>query len=402
MDRKKPETLLTISPHFEVFIRDQVTHLRPYFKEITALIPIPYFLGAVSRMPVLGRRFDCLGGSLRSCNESLPGITIIPSKFLTLPIEVLRKRNFYISSKSCIKTVSRSSVSFDLIHSYFVENGFTGAKLKNLYGKPFVLTVPGGDAYEQPFLDSWYNALARYVLGEADEIITVSQFNAKHLLSVGVSQSRLHVIPNGYDERLFKPGATFEAREKLGLPLQKKILLTVGNLVAIKGHTYLLDAMKLVLRERRDVLLVIVGAGSLSEVLGRKVAELKLEKNVLFVGWKEHGEIPAWISACDVFVFPSLNESFGVAVIEAMACGKPVVGTCVGGLPEIVRRDDVGILVKPADPKSLSEGILEALNKNWETGVITEFSRQYSFANIAEKIIRVYAKAFENRKSKGK
>lgn len=392
----KSKKLLIVSPHFEVFIRDQVTHLRPYFKEITVLVPIPCFLSLVSKVPVVKRQFECLGSALRSCNESMPDYTIMPSRFFTLPIEVLRKRNFYLTSRSCIKAISKKSVKFDLIHAYFVENGFMGARLKSLYNKPFVLTVPGGDAYEQPFLDNWYNALAKYVLREADEVITVSQYNAKNLLSLGVCLSKLHVIPNGYDETLFKPRSSCEARKKLGLPLNKKILLSVGNLVAIKGHTYLLDAMKLVLKERDDVLLVVVGIGPLSEILRKKTTELKLEKNLLFVGWKEHEKIPVWMNACDVFVFPSLNESFGVVIIESMACGKPVVATCVGGVPEIVRRSDVGILVKPADPKSLSEGILEALNKDWVAETILEFSRQYSFASIAEQITSVYNKAFQS------
>jgi glycosyltransferase involved in cell wall biosynthesis len=207
----------------------------------------------------------------------------------------------------------------------------------------------------------------------------------------------LGVIPNGYDEKVFKPFSSLEARKKLGLPLSKKVLLSVGNLVDVKGHTYLIDAMRMVFSKRNDVILVIVGSGSLKETLQRKTRELGLDGKILFAGQKKHEEIPVWMNACDVFILPSLCESFGVVIIEAMACGKPVVGTRVGGIPEIIRRDDVGILVKPADPESLSEGILETLDREWVTETILEYARQYSWANIVEQIISVYHEVLQGQ-----
>lgn len=396
MDVLKSKDLLLIAPHFKTFIREQATLIRPFLNDMYVLIPMPYFSNVALHLPYLRRHFGFLRVITES-NEDMRDCNVISPKFFTLPVEALRKRNPYLAARSCIKALSQNTLNFNLIHAHFLEEGFIGANLKSLYDKPFVVTAHGGDVYDLPFRDSWYNALARYVLNEADQVITVSKSNQEKLLSLGVYPSKLHVIPNGYDEKLFKLMPSIEARKRLGLPLNKKLLLSVGNLVAVKGHTYLLDAMKFVLKRRDDVILLIVGSGPLRENLCKKTRELNLERNVFFVGGKKHEEIPFWMNACDVFVLPSLMESFGVVSVESMACGKPVVGTCVGGIPEIVRKHDVGILVKPADPKALSDGILEALDRTWVAEVVLNYAKQYSWTNIVGRILKIYREVLQNQ-----
>lgn len=393
----KSQILLLIVPHFKVFIRDQASALRPYFSDMTVFIPVPYFSGLMLKLPYVKKYFRFLEWNIESRDELTKDYTFISPKFFTLPIETLRKRNCYLASRSCVKELLKSRIEFDLLHAHFLCNGFVGATLKNLSGKPFILTAHGGDVYDLPFRNDWYKALARFVLAEADQIITVSRFNAEKLLSLGVSSNKLHVIPNGYDEKLFKPIPMYKARRELGLPLNKKMLLSVGNLVDVKGHTYLIDAMQFVLKKRNDIILIIVGDGVLRENLEKKVRDLGLNGKILFVRRVEHRKIPIWMNACDVFVLPSLKESFGVVLIEAMACGKPVVGTRVGGIPEIVRRDDVGILVKPVHPKSLSDGILEALDRKWVSKTITNYARQFSWTTVVKHILKVYCDALQDQ-----
>jgi glycosyltransferase involved in cell wall biosynthesis len=295
--------------------------------------------------------------------------------------------------KSCISVISKNSVDFDLIHAHFLENGFIGAYLKNLYNKPLIVTAHGGDVYDLPFRNYWYNSLARFVLSEADEVITVSKFNAEKLLSLGVSSNKLHVIPNGYDERLFKPIPAIKARKKLGLPLNKKILLSVGNLVDAKGHIYLIGAMSLLLRKRRDLLLIIVGSGPLKKLLQSMVKKNGLEDHVMLAGGRRHEEIPIWMNASDIFILPSLQEGFPTVIPEAMACGKPVVATKVGGVPEAITSDYLGILVPPKDSESLSWAILEVLDKKWDPNIILEHAKKYSWSELAKQILLTYRKA---------
>jgi glycosyltransferase involved in cell wall biosynthesis len=291
--------------------------------------------------------------------------------------------------------ISKNNIGFDVIHAHFLENGFIGAHLKNTYEKPLVVTGHGFDVYDLPFRDHWYNSLAKFILTEADQVITVSKFNARKLLSLGVSSNKLHVIPNGYDERLFKPVSTPNARERLGLPQNRKILLSVGNLVKVKGHIYLISAMSRVLRKRKDVQLIIVGTGPLKEVLQNMIKKYELKNYVMLVGAKEHREIPMWMNASDIFILPSLQEGFPTVIPEAMACGKPVVATNVGGVPEAITHNDLGILINPGDSEELASAILEALERKWNPGVILKHAEKYSWSNLAKQIVRVYRKALE-------
>jgi len=390
MNTLRSQKLLLIVPHFKVFIRDQATLIRSYFNKVTVLMPTPYFSSLALKLPYLKRYFEFLELAAESQNELAENYTLVSPKFFTLPIEALRKRNCYLATKSCIKALSKNTIDFSLIHAHFLGNGFLGATLKSLSGKPFVVTAHGGDVYDLPFRNDWYNTLARYILSKANQVITVSQFNAEKLLSLGVSPNKLHVIPNGYDKNLFKPIPLYEARKKLGLPLNKKILLSVGNLVDVKGHTYLVDAMRIVLKKRNDVILVIVGSGPLKERLQKKAKKLGLNEKILFVGWKKHNEIPLWMNGSDLFVLPSLSEGFPTVIPEAMACGKPVIGTRVGGVPEIVSHQELGILLNPGDSEVAASSILEALDKEWKPEIIAHHAKRYSWNNLVKQILRVY------------
>ena len=148
--------------------------------------------------------------------------------------------------------------------------------------------------------------------------------------------------------------------------------------------------MNEVVKHRKDVLCIIVGSGKSKNELTKQIKKLKLEDYVKLVGEKPHDEIPTWMNACDVFVLPSLRESFGVVQIEAMACGKPVVATYNGGSEEIITSDDYGLLVKPTNPEELAEKILTALDKEWISEAILEHVERFGWASIASEILTVY------------
>ena len=390
MNLLKSEKLLLIVPHFKVFIRDQAVLIGPCFKNMTVLMPIPYFSSLALKLPYFKKYFGFLKMAAESQNELTKDYKLVSPKFFTLPIGALRKRNCYLARISCIRALSKSAINFSLIHAHFLDNGFIGAALKNLSSKPLIVTAHGYDVYDLPFRDSWYETLARYVLDKADQVITVSRFNQEKLSSIGVSSNKLHVIPNGYDEKLFKPMPLCEARKNLGLPPGKKILLSVGSLEDAKGHAYLVDAMRIVLKNRNDVILIIVGSGFLKERLHKKAKELGLDGKMLFVGEKRHNEIPIWMNASDLFVLPSLSEGFPTVIPEVMACGKPIIGTQVGGVPEAISHRDLGILVNPGDAEVLASSILEALDRKWRPEIILHYAKRYSWNSLVKQILQVY------------
>jgi glycosyltransferase involved in cell wall biosynthesis len=114
-----------------------------------------------------------------------------------------------------------------------------------------------------------------------------------------------------------------------------------------------------------------------------------LKDYIELVGGKPHDEIPIWMNACDLFVLPSLRESFGVVQIEAMACGKPVVATYNGGSEEIITSEDYGFLCEPANPKALAEKILTALDKEWDREKILEYAERFTWDNIVKEKLNI-------------
>ncbi len=286
--------------------------------------------------------------------------------------------------------MQKHGTKFDLIHSHFTWSaGYAGARLKEEYGIPFVVTGHGYDVYSLPFKDDEWRAKIEYVLNTADHIITVSQSNLACIQKLDVS-TPVTVIPNGFRSDLFYPRDASECRKALNLPLDKKIILTVGNLEPVKGQTHLIEAVQKILLERKDILCVIVGAGKLRTALERQIRSLGLQDYVLLAGGKPHDEIPLWMNACDLFVLPSLRESFGVVQIEAMACGKPIVATRNGGSEEIVISEEYGLLVEPADSEDLAEKIPVALDREWDRETILAYVERFAWENIAKDIIKIY------------
>lgn len=383
------KSLLLISSFFQPFVRGQVSYVKPFLKEIYALRPIPFFHNYASEIPYFNKYFTFLR-AINESNEQTHGCIELAPKYFTLPLESIRRRNYYLTTRCCIRMLSKKKISFDLIHAHFLNSGFIGVELKKLYGTPLVVTAHGGDVYNTPFRDNWYNSISKYVIKGADMVITVSKFNAEILSSLGISSKKLHIIYNGYDEKIFKLSPQLMAKNEIGLPKNKKIVLSIGNLVDIKGHVYLIEAMKKVIAKRTDVLLFIIGSGVLEEVLRQKILKLGLSDYVFLVGRKPHEEIPVWLNASDLFVLPSLGEGFPTVIPEAMACGKPVIGTAVGGVPEIVSNSDVGLLVKPKDSLCLADSILTALEIKWKPELINSHSKQYAWDNVSKQIIEVY------------
>lgn len=235
-----------------------------------------------------------------------------------------------------------------------------------------------------------YQKLFGYVLKNANNMIVVSNFQKRVINDISPQHNdKLIVISNGYDSMLFYPIPKNQCREKLGLPINKKIIINVSNLVKIKGHLYLIDAMVEVVKHRQDVLLIIVGDGYMKNRLTERVKELKLENYIMLVGRKNHEEIPIWLNSSDLFVLPSLAEGNPTVMFESLSCGVPFIGTNIAGIPEIINSEDYGLLVKPRDPRELSQKILYGLQKGWDKTKIIDYAKNFTWGNIAERTVEV-------------
>lgn len=236
-----------------------------------------------------------------------------------------------------------------------------------------------------------YKLFFNFVLKNVDTMILVSN-KQKEIISKTFPQysNKLVVIPNGYDSAFFFPRDTDECRAMLGVPVNKKVIFNISNLIDIKGHKYLIEAIGNIAKTRSDVYCIIAGKGYLLETLEQQIKDSKLEDYIKLVGWIPDDEIPIYINTSDFFVLPSLGEGNPIVMFEAIGCGKPFIGTKVGGVPEIIASEDYGLLCEPASSEALEKTIMLALNKNWDTFKIKEYAESFTWKNIAKTTKSIY------------
>lgn len=381
--------LLVICHSYNNFQKDSIEGLSRFFKEIRAFVRINSFAGISKFIP--WTNLDRFTPSYKIDLSHKPSnVTVIPTSLYYFPGDIFYKSLGLKHFNTVSRAMKRYNFHFDFIHSHFTWSaGYVGARLKEEISVPFVVTAHGYDIYSLPFKDQEWREKIEYVLNSADHIITVSKSNLACIKKLEVS-SPVSVIPNGFRSDLFYPRETSECRRILGLPSDLKIILTVGNLEPIKGQKYLIETIREVIRERKDILCVIIGSGKLHTTLMRQIISDGLEDYIIMKGGKPHDEIPLWMNACDRFVLPSLNEGNPTVMFEALGCGKPFVGTRVGGVPEIIISDEYGLLAEPTNPDDLAEKILVALDREWDREAILAYAERFTWENVVKEIMGVY------------
>ncbi|WP_298684859.1 glycosyltransferase family 4 protein [uncultured Methanomethylovorans sp.] len=291
---------------------------------------------------------------------------------------------------SVYSSIHSNKFKFDLIHSHFAyPDGFSSILLGKVFRKPVVITVHGSDINLYTHKMDYLKPLVIYALKNATHIIAVSTALKNRIVELGISEDKISVIHNGYNPELFKPMDKNEIRKSLELPFNKKIVLFVGNLIPAKGVTYLIEAMEIISTIRNDVILLIVGDGYLRPKLEKMVQQQRLCNQIIFVGRQPYEKIPLWMNSSDLLVLPSISEGFGAVLIEAAACGKPIVATNVGGIPE-ASLESFRRLVPPKDPNSLALSILDILGSNFNSNEIIKENRKFSMSNITNQLLDVY------------
>jgi glycosyltransferase involved in cell wall biosynthesis len=381
--------LLVISHSYNHFQKDPIESLSSYLDGVYVLVRYNPIAEISVHIPIPALERFTLDSKIDITNKP-SNIKVYPIPILYGPSDSQYKKLGERHFRTVDRIIQKKNIKFDLIYSYFTWSaGYVGAGLKEKYNVPFIVTPRGYDIYDLPFKDEEWKEKIEYVLNSADYIVTISNSNLECIKKLNV-KTPVKVIPNGFRPDLFYSMDLKKCRKTLNLPFDKKVILTVGSWVEIKGHKYLIEAMRKVVKHRKDVFCIIVGSGKLKGKLEKQIKKAGLENYVTLAGGRPHDEIPVWMNACDVFALPSLRESFGSVQIEAMGCGKPVVATRNGGSEEIITSDDYGFLVEPANPKELAEKILIALDKEWDDEKILNYAEQFRMENTVKKILEVY------------
>ena len=293
----------------------------------------------------------------------------------------------------------------DVIHAHFAyPEGFAGLLAKKATGKPLIVTLHGVDILTEPSINygirlkTAYDEMVRMVLEQADRVFGASRFVCQEALNAGCDRERLIYFPNGVDLKRFNPKIDGSFVRKRISVTHRPMIFTLRAHEAKNGIEYLIKAIPLVLREVPNALFVIGGDGSLRAYHQGLVHKLKVNKQCIFVGRIPQSELPYYYGACDIFVIPSIIEAFGLVTVEAMACGRPVIGSNVGGIPDIIKDGLNGFLVKPRDPEDLAKKIVFLLknpdlmkNMGIEGRKIAE--EKFDIKKRIEKVLAVYARA---------
>ena len=386
---KKP-SLLIISHTYATFVKDQVNQMAPHFRAIFVLVRTNP-LAEISRIIPVSYLIPFSVAQKIDLSNKPENVFVFQTPVIYLPTESGYENLGRNHLKSVERVIQQHSLKFDIIHAHFTWSaGFVGSKLKEKYAVPFVITAHGMDIYDLPFRNTFYKEAISSILNSADHIITVSGNNVLCIQKLAIHKP-VSLILNGYNDAVFYPVDPHECRSRLGLPHDKKIIVNVAKLYdVVKGHEILIRALHEVTRKRDDVVCYIVGDGELRASLEKLISSLQLDQYIKIVGAKPHSEIPFWINAGDVFVLPSLNEGNPVVMFECMGCGKPFIGTRVGGIPDIISSDTWGILSEPGNVHELADNILASLNREWDQGAILMYARQFTWKEISKEILKIY------------
>ncbi len=283
----------------------------------------------------------------------------------------------------------RKKFYFDLIHAHMAgPAGFAAVLLGIIFKKPVIITAHGSDIHSFP-KHFFLKQLVIFTLKRATKVVAVSQSLKDLILKMGCFHNKVFVIHNGVRHDIFYPMDKIKARRSLNFSVDRKIILFIGSLIQIKGIDVLLRAFAN-MSEKNHSNLVIIGKGELDYQLKALAEKLHIESRVHFMGSRKHDEISLWLNACDVFCLPSRNEGFPTVIVEALACGRPVVATKVGGIPEAVINNTLGILVEPDNTEELAATLNKALEKEWDYPAIAAYGKRFSWDTIAEEYTELY------------
>ena len=279
----------------------------------------------------------------------------------------------------------------DILHAHYASSyGMIGA-LTGFH--PFIISVWGSDIYNFPNHSMVHRTLMKFNLSKADKILSTSRI--MKLETQKYTNKEILVTPFGVDTEKFRP-------QKKNYTYFKGDEIVIGTIKSLEkkyGIDYLIRAFAIIRKKfsNQSLKLIIVGQGTQQEYLKSLVNELKIQNDTIFTGYIYHDKIPEYHNMLDIYVAASIedSESFGVAVLEASACGKPVVVSNVGGLPEVVENGMTGFIVEKQNPEALAE-VLEKLISN--SGLRTEMGnngrnkilKEFSWIESVDYMISIY------------
>ncbi|MCW4017210.1 MAG: glycosyltransferase family 4 protein [Candidatus Bathyarchaeota archaeon] len=343
---------------------------------------------------------------------TVDGVSIVPCSSTD--------RVFPLDNLTFNRTLSKmaNKINADVHESHNVSGyGFQNALKRRGVKAPFITTVHGvlADEYAQVQARGCMSTRAKTAnffmkrlakieeesAKKADFVVTISQYSKQKIVELyGVNPEKIRIVPNGVDPERFKPdaeGCRREFKARIGAD-GRQVVLFVGRLIPRKGLSYLIQAAKNIVQGRNQTLFVIVGDGPSKSSLEAEVAQANLSGNFLFLGDVSETDLSAAYACAEVFVFPSIQEGQGIALLEAQASATPVVAFNVSGVSEAVLTGETGLLVEPADSDAFADAVLKLLSDASLRQSMGVNGRKYIVSELtwdvcAQKMLGVYREA---------
>jgi teichuronic acid biosynthesis glycosyltransferase TuaC len=292
---------------------------------------------------------------------STPDAKVQAFDYPSLPF-VSRIVNGFVSGQALLRRLKPFKP--DVVLAYWIyPEGYGAWRCAQRLRVPCVLGGLGTDIRMRSGLTGWFTGRA---LRGADQLIMVSEeMRGLVVKRFGADPARVHTIINGVDANTFHPRVRALMRQKLGLPAESRIIIYVGRFLASKGLRELLEAFAALADKDAGLRLVLIGDGVMREELYARIAAATWSDRVHLPGAMQPKAIAEWIGAADLLCLPSYSEGYPNVVVEALASGRPVVATDVGGIPELVNVTN-GRLVVPRDVVALQRALAEVLRQSWD------------------------------------
>jgi len=287
-----------------------------------------------------------------------------------------------------------------VVHTHTSKAGILGRLAAKIARVPCIVHTPHGHVFYGhfgPMISRVFIGFERLFAPLTDRVVALTDGEIRDYTDLNVyPQDKLVKIHSGVDIEKYKQVGTGAKEKKRLLGLDQKGLVVgfIGWLLPIKGPMHLLKAMEDVWQDHADTMVVFIGKGDLEVDLRAEALKSGANGRVNFLGWRN--DIDEIMPIFDIFVLPSLNEGMGRVLVEAMAAGKPIVASNVGGIPDLVKHDHNGMLVPPGDEKALAASIKILLNDPEKAKMMgqrgRQFCHQFSLESMVEKIDALYSK----------
>ena len=334
-------------PTHAVFVENRLRRIVEFSGcSARVIAPVPWF-------PLSNKQFGTYGKfAATPRHEWRHGIEVSHPRYVVVPkMMTLQPEAFYRSIAAEVARLRAGGYDFDLIDAHYVyPDGVAAARLGASLGKPVIVSARGSDLHQIAHMPGPRKQI-QDAFQDMSHMITVSSALAVEAKALGFPTAITTVLRNGVDTDLFKPSPCEDWRAKAGP--HSTLVASVGLLIPRKGHDLAIQAIATI----PDAYLLIVGTGPDRQKLEDLAASLGVADRVEFTGAVPHEELPRVYSAADMLLLATYREGWPNVVLEAMACGAPVVATNIGAIPEIIVRDELGVVVPERTAGAIAAGI---------------------------------------------